>query len=299
MASKDSPVILVSIAAATAITITKFVAAILSGSSGMVSEGLHSLASTVRSVLLLVGSRMSRRKSDSLHPFGHGKELFFWTLIAVLLVIIVAGAGSIYQGIVKLVERESIADVEFNYIVLGIAGALGIAGWIPAIREVRSQRGGRSVWQTLWNMRDTATLAIYLDGVASVIALVLATLGIYLSDTHLEPAYDGVAAILIGVMWFVVLVPLVQRCRQLLVGEGAEDETLASITEMVAADPDVRQVVRSRAMSFGVEDLLVSIGLRFREDLSASELGQVIRRIEDRLREHHDGLKHISIEAHP
>lgn len=298
MAAASSPVaVYAAIAGNLAIAITKFVAAALTGSSAMLSEGIHSVVDTGNGLLLLLGIRLSRRPPDANHPFGHGKELYFWTFIVAILIFAVGGGMSIYEGVVHLRHPEPVASPVWNYVVLGIAVVFEGLTWAVAYREFRRSSGAGSLWRAVHVSKDPTTFTVLFEDSAALLGLLVAFLGVFLSHQLGNPYFDGAASIVIGVILGVVAMLLAYESRGLLVGEAADDELIASVRGLAQADPAVEGVAPPLTMHLGPHEILLNLDIQFRGGLAAAEIEVAVDRLEKEIRARHPWVKRIFIEA--
>ena len=280
-----------------AIAITKFIAAIITGSSAMLSEGIHSVVDTGNGLLLLFGMRMSQKPADLSHPFGHGKELYFWTLIVAILIFAVGGGMSVYEGISHLHHPAPLHDPLWNYLVLGFALVFEGIAWTVAFREFRKTQGRMSLWKAIRASKDPSTFTVLFEDSAAMLGLVVAFLGIFFGQRLNNPYLDGVAAIIIGLILAVVAVLLAYESKGLLVGEGASRETIEHICNIAGDDPGVERVMPPLTMHFGPQEVLLNLDIKFRGGLSAEEIEASVDRIEAEIRKRHPEIKRIFIEA--
>src|SRR5918911_2590797 len=201
------------IAANVAIALTKFIAAGATGSSAMWSEGIHSLVDTGNGLLLLVGLRRSQRPATVEHPFGHGKEMYFWSLIVAVLIFGIGGGVSIFEGVAHLRQPEPLGDPGWNFIVLGAAALFEGTSFAVAWRQFQRQRRGRPLWESLHSSKDPATYTVLAEDGAALAGLLLAALGVSLGHALDEPAIDAAASILIGILLASVALLLVRESR--------------------------------------------------------------------------------------
>ena len=280
-----------------AVAITKFIAAFITGSSAMLSEGIHSVVDTGNGLLLLFGIRMSQKPADLSHPFGHGKELYFWTLIVAILIFAVGGGMSIYEGISHLRHPAPLHDPLWNYLVLGFALVFEGIAWTIAFREFRKTQGRMSLWKAIRASKDPSTFTVLFEDSAAMLGLVVAFLGIYFGQRLNNLYLDGVAAIIIGLILAVVAVLLAYESKGLLVGEGASRETIEHICKIAGSDPGVERVMPPLTMHFGPQEVLLNLDIKFRGGLSAEEIEASVDRIEAEIRNRHPEIKRIFIEA--
>ncbi|HJQ69443.1 MAG TPA: cation diffusion facilitator family transporter [Blastocatellia bacterium] len=298
MASASSKkAVYAAIAGNLAIAITKFIAAYITGSSAMLSEGIHSVVDTGNGMLLLLGIRLSRKPADPTHPFGHGKELYFWTLIVAILIFAVGGGMSIYEGISHIKHPVMLRDPLWNYLVLGFALFFEGFAWSVAFKEFRKTQGKMSVWKAVRASKDPTTFTVLFEDSAAMLGLLVAFLGIFFGQRLNNPYLDGVAAIIIGLILAVVAVLLAYESKGLLVGEGASRETIENICALAQADPGVERVMPPLTMHFGPQEVLLNLDIKFCPGLSAEEIEASVDRIEAEIRKRHPEIKRIFIEA--
>src|SRR5215475_2637530 len=227
MHSSSKKVIYAAIAGNLAIAVTKFVAAGFTGSSAMLSEGIHSLVDTGNGGLLLLGIRKSQDPPDETHPFGHGKELYFWTLIVAILIFAVGGGISAYEGVLHILNPRPIRSAVWSYTALGLAMVFEGSSLAVAWREFSRVKGRRGFWQTIRQSKDPTIYTIIFEDSAALAGLVVALVGIFLTEQTGNPTYDGSASIIIGLLLAGVAVYLANESKGLLIGEGADRRTLA------------------------------------------------------------------------
>jgi cation diffusion facilitator family transporter len=285
------------IAANVAIAVTKFVVAGITGSSAMLSEGIHSGVDTLNGILLLVGLRLSQRPATSEHPFGHGKELYFWSLIVAVLIFGLGGGVSFYEGVQHVRLPEPMQDPMWNYVVLGAAGLFEGWSFVVALRQFRKQAGSTPFWEALHRSKDPSTYTVLAEDAAALAGLVIAALGIALSHALALPQLDGIASILIGLLLAGVAVALIRESRGLLIGEGIRPETAQAIRSIALAQPNVRDVGRVLSMYIGPDDVLVTMDLDFADGTVAADAGTAIAAVERQVRERYPMIKRLFVEA--
>ncbi len=279
------------------ITAVKFGAAALSGSSAMLSEAIHSVADTGNQLLLLLGLERSQLPPDESHPFGHGKELYFWSLIVAILLFGVGGGMALYQGISHLITPHPLESAFWAYIVLAVAGLFEACSFSVAVRELVRRKGPQPLWQRVHLSKDPSLYTTFYEDLAALLGLAVAFAGIYLSHRFHDPHLDAGASILIGVILCVVALTLVYETRGLLIGESASPEIVASIRAIVDADPAVRAARAPLTMHLGPLDVLLNLDVEFEPGVSAREQVAAVARIEDAIRRRHPAIRRIFIEA--
>ena len=285
------------IAANVAIAATKFVVAGITGSSAMLSEGIHSAVDTFNGVLLLVGIRLSQRPATVEHPFGHGKELYFWSLIVAVLIFGLGGGVSFYEGIQHMRHPEPMQDPTWNYVVLALAALFEGASFLVALRQFRAQARGAPFWRALEQSKDPTTYTVLAEDSAALAGLAVAALGIYLSHRFDLPALDGAASVVIGLLLAGVAVLLISQARGLLIGEGIRPETARAIRSLAMAQPSVRDVGHVLSMYMGPDEVLVIVDLNFKEGTATGDAAEAIGAIERQVRARFPMIRRLFIEA--
>ena len=297
MSGSAKKTIYAAMAANFAIAITKFFAASVTGSSAMLSEGIHSVVDTGNELLLLLGIRLSKRPADDTHPFGYGQELYFWTLIVALFIFAIGGGMSIYEGIDHVRHPEPLTDPFWSYAVLGLAVLFQGYSWNIALQEFLANKKDDSFWTAIRASKDPTIFTILFEDTAALIGLFVAFIGV-LSGHLLGNVYlDGVASIVIGVILCGVAILLAAESKGLLIGEGADAETVANIRKITSEDPAVAKVIKVLTLHFGPQEILLNLEIEFVENLETDELATVVERLETSINSQHSEVKNIFIEA--
>ncbi len=279
------------------IAITKFVAGFFTGSSSMLSEGIHSVADTGNQGLLLLGIHRSAKPPDHTHPFGYGQELYFWSLVVAIILFGLGGGMSIYEGIIHMLHPNALENPFWNYVTLGFAVIFEGVSFVIAMRELLRAKGEESVWQAIRASKDPTIFVVLFEDFAALVGLVLAFLGVLLSHWFISPRLDGVASILIGLVLAAVSMLLAYESKGLLLGESADRETVQQIYEIVNADKDVQQARQPLTMHFGPNEVLLNLDVQFKSKLSSTELAAAIDRLEQKIRKPYPEVKRIFVEA--
>jgi len=294
---ESTKVIYAAIAANLAIAATKFTAAAFTGSSAMVSEGIHSLVDTGNGGLMLLGVHQSRKPADERHPFGYGKELYFWTLIVAIVIFAVGGGVSAYEGLLHVIHPKPFENPLLNYIVLGVAFVFEGYSFLVAYKTFQLEKGEQGIWESIETSKDPTTYTVLFEDSAALLGLVVAFVGVLLAHKLNNPYFDGIASIMIGIILAVVAVLLAYESKGLLVGEAVDPATLKNIRRIAESDPRVEKVKSALTMHFGPETVLLAMDLQFRKNLSAAEVENSIDVLEDKIRKQHEEVKHIFIES--
>ncbi len=279
------------------IAAAKFVAAAFTGSSSMISEGIHSIVDTGNEGLLLLGIHQSKRPPDEVHPFGHGKELYFWSLIVAVVLFGIGGGMSVYEGISHILHPNALEQAIWSYVVLGIAFVAESSSWLLAFRQFAPARQNSTLWQAIRTSKDPTVVTVLLEDSAALAGLVVAFGGIWLSHTFNDARIDGAASVLIGLILAVVAIVLTYESRGLLIGERADTEVIASVRQIVSTDAAVLDVQRLLTMHLGPEEILLTLELHFRPQLSSQALTVAIDRLESAIRTSHPEITRIFVEA--
>ncbi len=297
MKSESRTAVIAAIAGNLAIATTKFIAAAITGSSAMLSEAIHSLVDTGNGGLLLLGARFSRKPPDETHPFGYSTEIYFWSLVVAILIFALGGGMSVYEGVTHLTKPHHIENPLWNYAVLGVAIIFESASFFFAFKAFRAEKGKQSVVQTIRASKDPTTFTVLFEDTAALLGLLVALAGVFLAEQFHEPHFDGVASIVIGLILGVVAVVLAYESRSLLIGEGVSPEIMLRIREIVNSDPAVSEIKQFLTLHFGPADVLLTMNLRFQREFTASEVAEVIARLEDKIRGQFPEINHIFIET--
>lgn len=281
----------------TAVAITKFIAALASGSSAMLAEAFHSTVDTGNSSLLLLGRRRSKRPADAAHPFGHGQELYFWTFIVAIMIFAVGAGFSMYEGITHLMHPSAPEDPTWNYVVLGLAAVFEGASLYVALKQFSLEAHGQSLWQEFRQGKDPTTFSVVFEDFAALLGIAVALIGIYLAHRYQNPAFDAAGSITIGAILATVAILLARESRGLLLGEAMTSSDREEICRIAARDRDVERVNSPLTMYFGPQTILLAIEVEFAPGLSSAEITGAIDRVERSVSERFPKVKHIFIEA--
>ena len=285
--------IIAAIAGNIAIAITKFIAAGLTGSSAMLSEGIHSLVDTGNGGLMLLGIHKSQQAPDFDHPFGHGKELYFWSLIVAIAIFAVGCGMSMYEGITHLIHPEPIGKAAWNYAVLGFALVFEGSSWVFGWKAFRSVRGRRGIFEAIRKSKDPSTFMVFFEDSAALLGIVIAFIGIFVGQQLHNPYPDGLASIMIGLVLGFVSFFLAYESKGLLIGEGVDRETLRRLRTVVEKDDAVEHVSRLLTMYFGPHEVMLTLEVKFRDELSMVGVRNAIGRIHKSVQEDYPDITRI------
>jgi cation diffusion facilitator family transporter len=284
LASESRTAILAAVAGNLAIAVTKFVAASFTGSSAMLSEAIHSVVDTGNGGLMLFGVRQSRKPPDFDHPFGHGRELYFWTLIVAVLVFAVGGGMSVYEGVTHIQHPSAQESAAWSYGVLGASAVFEGTSWLFGWKAFSAERGRRGVFEAIHVSKDPTSFSVLLEDSAALLGLLLAFLGIFLGRRLGLPQLDGAASAAIGLLLCAVAVVMAYESKGLLVGEGLGREELRELRALVESDPAVERVQHLYTVYQGAHEVLLAIELRFRDATTAVEIRRAVARLKGGIR---------------
>lgn len=285
------------------ITVLKFGGAVITGSSGMMAESLHSFADTTNQVFLLLGLRFYKRPASEKHPFGYGKERFFWSFIAAIFIFGVGATYAIYEGIAKLRHPHAPENLKWAYWILGIsfvleAGSIALALY-QEIKEAHHE--GLTFFTYLRESKDPTAKTVLFEDSAALIGIVIAAAGIYLTEHHAGPGggayWDGVASILIGVVLAIVAFVLARISRGLLLGEAATKKSVQAITAAIENHPQVVKVVELLTMHLGPKQILINAHVNLRDDLVTGEIVKTIEEVESLIKRAEPKVEMVFLEV--
>ncbi|MDZ7774004.1 MAG: cation diffusion facilitator family transporter [Balneolaceae bacterium] len=297
MASGSKKVIYAALVGNGLIAITKFTASFLTGSSAMLTEGIHSVVDTGNQVLLLLGLKRAKKPADATHPFGHGKEIYFWSFVVAITIFAVGAGISIYEGIHSIMDPHIITNPMPNYIVLGLAMVFEAFAWFFAWREFEKQRRGRGYVETIRKEKDPVTFVVLFEDSAAMLGLIVAFLGIAAAQWTGNPVYDGVASVFIGGILAITAGWLAWETKGLLIGESADPRIVEGIRGIAGEHREVKTVNETLTMHMGPQFILVNLSLDFHGDLGAGAIEQAIAAITREIRERFPRVKRVFIEA--
>ena len=297
MAGEARTAVLAAVAGNILVAATKFAAAFFSGSSAMLSEAIHSLVDTGNDALMLYGMRRSRRPPDLDHPFGYGHELYFWTLVAGILIFALGGGMSIVTGFEHLADPHPTQNAGWSYAVLVAAAVFEGISWIYGFRAFRAERRGRGVLETIHESKNPTTFATLLEDTAALLGLAFAFAGIFLSARLDAPWIDGASSVLIGALLCAIALVMVVESQSLLIGEGVARGTLAALRAIVQAEPSVQTVAKLATIYLGPDEIMLAIELRFRDGTTLEEIRASLARTKAAIRDRYPRIGRIFIDT--
>ncbi len=290
-------VIFAALAGNSLIAVTKFAAAVFTGSSAMLSEGIHSLVDTGNQGLLLYGLKKSRQPADQRHPFGYGAELYFWSFVVAILIFAVGAGVSIYEGIQKVLHPHPLSDPYIAYIVLALALIFEAGAWWIAFKEFAQVRGRKTIIAAVRDSKDPTVFTVLFEDSAAILGLFVALFGL-LGVQFLDlPWLDGVASIVIGVILAGTAALLAFETKGLLIGEGASPEVVAKIESIINATPAIKNLNEIRTLHRGPEDILLALSVDFIDEVTAGTVEETIYSLERTIKMEMPAVTRLFIEV--
>ncbi|CAB1063486.1 Cation transport protein [Olavius sp. associated proteobacterium Delta 1] len=296
-ASGSSKVIYAALAGNFLIALTKFLAFIMTGSSAMLSEGVHSVVDTGNQILLLYGLRRSRIPADERYPFGHGKEVYFWSFVVAIMIFAVGAGVSIYKGVHHLFHPAAIQNPYLNYIVLALAMLFEGAAWYFALSEFTKAKGKWGYLQAVQRGKDPTMFVVLFEDSAAMLGIVVAFLGIFLSQITANSIFDGIASIIIGLILAGTAAWLAYETKGLLIGESANQEVVRGTRKIVMAHDYIQHVNEILTMHMGPDFILLNLSVDFKDTVSAGELEKAIAELDGEIKQKYPRIKRIFVEA--
>jgi cation diffusion facilitator family transporter len=282
-----------------AVALTKSAAAAWTGSTAMLSEAIHSAVDSGNQGLLLLGLSRASRPADDRHPFGHGMEYYFWAFVVALMIFMLGGAVSIYEGVAKVVAPEPISRVWVNFAVLGAAVVFEGGSLVVAWREFRRAHHDVAFWNAIRGSKDPGIFAVLLEDATALAGLFIALLGLTLATWLDAPVFDGIASIGVGCLLIGAAAMLGNETRSLLVGESASAAVIAGARETIAKDPRVARVVELLTMHLGPAEILLAMTLDFHDGLPREDVQAAVDDLTEQLRREHPEITRIFLRPSP
>ena len=295
--SESKKVIFAALVGNTLISITKLGAAAFTGSSAMLSEGIHSLVDTGNQILLLVGLARGKRIPDPQHPFGYGKEVYFWSFVVAILIFGVGAGVSIFEGIKHIQHAEPMTSVRVNYLVLALAFVFEGAAWYFAFKAFARIKGKMSLMKAVKESKDPTTFVVLFEDSAAMAGIIVAFVGIWLSQATGMYWIDGAASVVIGLILAGTAWLLAVETKDLLIGESAPPEKIAGIRALAEAVPGVENVNEILTLHMGPEYILVNMSLDFADELAADQVETATDRLTRDIKKDWPLVKKVFIEA--
>jgi cation diffusion facilitator family transporter len=268
--------LLIAFAANLGIAASKFLAAMITGSSAMLTEGVHSVVDSTNQLLLMWGRRQSRKPPDKYHPFGYGRELYFWSFVVAVMVFALGAGVSVYEGIIHIAHPEPAVTPIVAYGVLLLAFLL--EGWstMEAFREFKSAKGGIGWFAAIKRSKDPPTFIVLLENGAAMAGIIAAAVGVFLSQLTKNPFFDGAASVIIGIILGVTAIILARESKGLLIGEAADPELVDGLRELACSKPGIVGIGHVMTVHSAPDQITVMINADFRDDMLASEVERIV-----------------------
>ena len=298
MANANSKkVIYAALAGNALIAVTKFVAAGITGSSAMLAEGIHSVVDTGNQGLMLHGTARARKPADEKHPFGYGRELYFWAFVVAILIFAVGAGVSLYEGVAKTLDPHPVTNPTVNYVVLLLA--MAFEGWAfsVAYREFKQIQGERGFVRAVRESKDPTVITVLFEDTAALSGLLVAFIGVGMAHLFGWPVMDGVASIIIGLILGATAFLLAYETKGLLVGESALPHVTAGIRGVVREEADVERLNEVLTLQLGPDDVLATVSVEFADGLPTGRIEQTIQRLDTAIKQAQPEVTRVYIEA--
>jgi cation diffusion facilitator family transporter len=278
------------------IAVSKFIAAAFTGSSAMISEGIHSIIDAISQLMLIWGIKISKKRPDEQRPFGYGRELYFWSFIVSLVIFLLGGCISFYEGLTHLQHPQQEGNEAWNYAILGIAFLFTAVSMFSALKAFNKQRGDKPFFKAVIESKDPSTFIVLLGDVGDMMGLIVAFGGVLLEHVFHEPKYDGIASMVIGVILLLISALLVRESKSLLMGETTSRKTLRRIIRLTEADEAIIKVKKHFSMYLAPEEIVLQLIAVFKPDLNTQQLTEAIERVTKIIKKEFPKIKQIFIE---
>lgn len=297
MTGDNTRVLVIALAANVGIAVAKFVAAAFTGSSAMLTEGVHSLVDSTNQMLLMYGQKRARRPADARHPGGYGRELYFWSFVVALLVFALGAGVSIYEGVLHVVTPEEAVSPLIGYIVLFVAFVLEAGSTFTAFRAFDATRRGQTWLQALVGTKDAATVIVLLENGAAMAGIVIAAIGLGLSQLTGDPRYDGIASVIIGVLLAVVAMFLAREAKGLLIGEAADPALVAGLRAIAVRD-GVTGIGEIVTIHNAPEQIVAAMNIDFDNRLTAGDVERIVAELETEIQAQFPSVVRLYVRPH-
>lgn len=283
--STSRQIVLIALLGDVLIAVTKVGAAILTGSAAMMSEAIHSVVDSANEGLLLHGYRVARRRPDTIHPLGYGRELYFWSFIVALLLFGFGAGVSLFEGVRHILVPKPVEHPYVNYVVLACAFVFEGISWLAAFRKLRATRGELSYWEAIHRSKDPPSFMVLLEDSAALVGIVIAALGIFLSEQLALPMLDGVASVMIGLVLAGVATVLAIESKSLLIGERASPVLVSAAISLALEEKGIVSASGGITVHLAPDQILVALSVEFDDDLRTADIERCVVSIETRIRE--------------
>jgi cation diffusion facilitator family transporter len=297
MTSSRKLVIYAALVGNSLIALMKFFAAFITGSSAMFSEGIHSVVDTGNQILLLYGLKQSKKPADAQFPFGHGKEIYFWSFVVAIMIFAVGAGISIYEGVHRLANPAPIENILVNYIVLSLAIVFEGGAWYFALREFRQVKGDSGYIEAVQRGKDPSMFVVLFEDSAAMLGLLVALIATALTQLTGNLYLDGVASIVIGLILAGTAIWLAVETKGLLIGESANNHVVRGIRKLALAIDDIDHVNEVLTMHMGPDFILVNISVEFKDEATASDIEDAVAALDGEIKQEFENVQRVFIEA--
>lgn len=297
MASGSKKVIYAALIANAIIAVVKFIAAAITGSSAMFSEGIHTTVDTGNQLMLLLGLKKARKPADKLHPFGYGKEIYFWSFIVAIMIFAIGAGISIYEGIHSVLDPHPIENAIVSYGVLGAAMVITGIAWYFAWKEFKQVKEDRGYFEAVQKGKNPTTFVVLFEDSAALLGLFVAIIGIGLSQWTGMPVFDGIASIVIGLILGTTAAWLAYETKGLLIGESADPQMLKKIEHKLTSYKKIKNVNEVLTLHMGPNFILLNISLDFQDDISSQQIEVTSAELSKELKSNFPLVKRVFIES--
>ena len=297
MASSRKLVIYAALVGNSLIAVMKFFAAFITGSSVMFSEGIHSVVDTGNQILLLYGLKQSKKPADDQFPFGHGKEIYFWSFVVAIMIFAVGAGISIYEGINRLGNPAAIENIILNYVVLGLAMVFEGGAWFFALKEFRREKGDSGYIEAVHRGKDPSIFVVLFEDSAAMLGLTVALIATALTQLTGNLYLDGIASIVIGLVLAGTAVWLAVETKSLLIGESANNHVVRGIRKLALTIHNINHVNEVLTMHMGPDFILVNISVEFSDEATANDIEDAVALLDNKIKKAYENVQRVFIEA--
>jgi len=287
--------LVVALVANLGIAVSKFFAAWITGSSAMLTEGVHSVVDSTNQLLLMWGRRAAKKPPDRYHPFGYGRELYFWSFVVAVLVFALGAGVSVYEGIIHIAEPEEAISPIIAYVVLLVAFLL--EGWstLEAFQDFKKAKGDLGWFQAVRRSKDPPAFIVLLENGAAMAGIIAAAVGLMLSQLTGDPFYDGAASVVIGIILALTAFVLAFESKGLLIGEAADPALVKSLHDLACSQPGVVGVGDVLTVHSSPDQITVMMNVDFRDDMLAGEVERIVCHVEEEARERWPAVRRLFV----
>jgi cation diffusion facilitator family transporter len=287
--------LIIALAANLGIAVSKFVAAAITGSSAMLTEGVHSVVDSSNQLLLMWGRRQARKPADARHPFGYGRELYFWSFVVAVLVFALGAGVSVYEGVIHILHPEEAVSPLIAYGVLLVAFLLEGGSTLTAFKEFREAKGGLGWFEAVRRSKDPPAFIVLLENGAAMAGILVAALGLALSQATGQPLFDGVASIVIGLILGITAWLLAAESKALLIGEAADPELVEGLRALAGGRAGITGVGHVLTVHSAPDQITALLAVDFDDSISAAEVERIVGEIEREARQRWPDVKRLFI----